>query len=85
MWIRISIVSTLLLPAQLAFAQPQCPHNDSGCQVTEHIFTDADQVHGGRLGPEGSRIYTRRRLRPTNLIRIRNHYVNELTKSFENL
>jgi len=85
MWLRILVAFAVFLPTTTALAQPCRTEDGQRCRVTNHIFTDADQVHGGRLGPEGTRIYTRRMLRTTRLIRVREHYMDELRKSVEDL
>lgn len=74
---------TILL-LTLAFAAPAAAQNE-GDDVTEHTFTDADDVEGGRNTPYGELFRVRTRLPRRSLVRPRTHFIPELMKSVEDM
>jgi len=55
-----------------------------GNQSTSYDFED-DLVQGDLVRPDGENLLVRRRGARESLIRVREHFVNELLKSVENL
>jgi hypothetical protein len=56
----------------------------SGGEATSYDFED-DLVQGDLVRPDGENLLVRRRGARESLIRVREHFVNELLKSVENL
>lgn len=80
MWIAVAMVMAGAM-ASVAEAQPPGANDD----VTEHEFTDADEVQGDRATSWGDRLRVRRGRHTGSLIRIREHFVPEALKSVEDL
>ena len=55
-----------------------------GADATSYDFED-DLVQGDLVRPDGENLMVRRRGARESLIRIREHFINELLKSVENL
>jgi hypothetical protein len=55
-----------------------------GGEATSYDFED-DLVQGDLVRPDGENLLVRRRGARESLIRVRDHFVNELLKSVENL
>ena len=55
-----------------------------GGDTTTYDFED-DLVQGDLVRPDGEMLNVRRRGRRASLIRVREHFVNEMLKSVENL
>jgi hypothetical protein len=72
------VVALLVLSAVPAAAQ------EGGGEATTYDFED-DLVQGDLVRPDGENLMVRRRGARESLIRIREHFINELLKSVENL
>ena len=57
---------------------------DNGGQATTYDFDD-DLVQGDLVRPDGEVLRTRRRGQRESLLRVREHFVQEMLKSVENL
>ncbi len=79
--LALSAVVTALLVTTGVSAQ----ETDQGprAPVTEHNFTDADQVVGDTVGPAGWLVTVRRPGNRPSLIRYRTHFRDALLKSVE--
>lgn len=64
-------------------ASAQDTGQGSDAPVTEHNFTDADQVVGDTVGPAGWLVTVRRPGNRPSLIRYRTHFRDALLKSVE--
>jgi hypothetical protein len=82
-----TLATALVLPATLltsaALAQDAPAPRGSG-EATSYDFED-DLVQGDLVRPDGENLMVRRRGARESLIRVREHFVNELLKSVENL
>ena len=71
--------------ATSAFAQDApAPAPRSSGEATSYDFED-DLVQGDLVRPDGENLMVRRKGARESLIRVREHFVNELLKSVENL
>ena len=76
---------TLVLVGMLALtATPVMAQKAGGGDATSYDFED-DLVQGDLVRPDGENLMVRRRGARESLIRIREHFINELLKSVENL
>ena len=76
------MVAALGLVAIPAFAQGK--GGGGGGDATSYDFED-DLVQGDLVRPDGENLMVRRRGARESLIRVREHFINELLKSVENL
>jgi hypothetical protein len=75
---------TLIVVGTLgALAVPAAAQKGGG-DATSYDFED-DLVQGDLVRPDGENLMVRRRGARESLIRIREHFINELLKSVENL
>ena len=74
-------VAGIALPVS---AQDAAPAGGGGGDATSYDFED-DLVQGDLVRPDGENLMVRRRGARESLIRIREHFINELLKSVENL
>jgi len=74
-------VSLLVISMTLEFA-PSASAQEG--DTTTYDFED-DLVQGDLVRPDGEMLNVRRRGRRASLIRVREHFVNEMLKSVENL
>ena len=82
LWTLI-VVATLAGVALPVSAQDAAPPAGGG-DATSYDFED-DLVQGDLVRPDGENLMVRRRGARESLIRIREHFINELLKSVENL
>lgn len=75
-------VSFLVVSLSIGFA-PVVSAQEGG-DTTTYDFED-DLVQGDLVRPDGEMLNVRRRGRRASLIRVREHFVNEMLKSVENL
>ena len=79
-------MKTPIILLTLAFAVPAAAQNDGADDVTEHTFTDATDVEGGRNTAWGERLRARNlRIPRRSLVRPRTNFVPELMKSVEDM
>lgn len=71
-------------PALAQNAPAPAPAARGGGESTSYDFED-DLVQGDLVRPDGENLLVRRRGARESLIRVREHFVNELLKSVENL
>jgi len=74
-------VSLLVMSLSLGFASAASAQEGD---TTTYDFED-DLVQGDLVRPDGEMLNVRRRGRRASLIRVREHFVNEMLKSVENL
>lgn len=79
---RVSFVSLFVVSMSLGFAGSASAQE--GGDTTTYDFED-DLVQGDLVRPDGEMLNVRRRGRRASLIRVREHFVNEMLKSVENL
>jgi hypothetical protein len=83
--LTLVLVSALVVVATPAFAQDApAPAGGGGGDTTTYDFED-DLVQGDLVRPDGENLMVRRRGARESLIKIREHFINELLKSVENL
>ena len=75
---------TLVLVGMLATVAMPASAQKAGGDATSYDFED-DLVQGDLVRPDGENLMVRRRGARESLIRIREHFINELLKSVENL
>ncbi|MBW2463876.1 MAG: hypothetical protein JRH11_19665 [Deltaproteobacteria bacterium] len=75
-----AVVTALLVTTG---ASAQDTGRSSEAPVTQHDFTDADQVVGDTVGPAGWLVTVRRPGNRPSLIRFRTHFRDALLKSVE--
>ena len=79
---------TLIFVGALAVAAPAAAQDAAapagGGDTTTYDFED-DLVQGDLVRPDGENLMVRRRGARESLIKIREHFINELLKSVENL
>ena len=76
---------TFIVVGMLALsAVPVAAQEGGGGDATTYDFED-DLVQGDLVRPDGENLMVRRRGARESLIRIREHFINELLKSVENL
>jgi hypothetical protein len=80
--VALIIAAALVVIAAPAAAQDAAPAG--GGDATTYDFED-DLVQGDLVRPDGENLMVRRRGARESLIRIREHFINELLKSVENL
>jgi hypothetical protein len=80
--LTLVIAGALVVVAAPAGAQDAAPAG--GGDATTYDFED-DLVQGDLVRPDGENLMVRRRGARESLIRIREHFINELLKSVENL
>ena len=80
--LTLVIVGALAVIAAPAAAQDAAPAG--GGDATTYDFED-DLVQGDLVRPDGENLMVRRRGARESLIRVREHFINELLKSVENL
>jgi hypothetical protein len=80
--VTLIIAGALAMVALPAAAQDAAPAG--GGDATTYDFED-DLVQGDLVRPDGENLMVRRRGARESLIRIREHFINELLKSVENL
>jgi hypothetical protein len=78
------IVVGMMLVAVAAPAAAQEGGGGGGGDATTYDFED-DLVQGDLVRPDGENLMVRRRGARESLIKIREHFINELLKSVENL
>lgn len=71
-------------PAPAAAQDAEAAPPAGGGDATTYDFED-DLVQGDLVRPDGENLMVRRRGARESLIRIREHFINELLKSVENL
>jgi len=77
---------TIAAMASTAMAQDRPARRAArNTDMTEHTFTDADQVVGETVGADGEHLRVRRGRFVGSLIRPRTHFVDALTTSVEKL
>ena len=76
------LFALMALPAVPSAAHAQ--DKGGGGDTTSYDFED-DLVQGDLVRPDGENLMVRRRGARESLIRIREHFINELLKSVENL
>lgn len=79
---RVSVVSLILVSMSLGVVGTASAQE--GGDTTTYDFED-DLVQGDLVRPDGEMLNVRRRGRRASLIRVREHFVNEMLKSVENL
>jgi hypothetical protein len=77
------IVAATLAGVALPVSAQDAPAGGGG-DTTSYDFED-DLVQGDLVRPDGENLMVRRRGARESLIRIREHFINELLKSVENL
>ena len=77
---RLAIIVAMLLPGMTATAEPPTPAED----ITQYAFED-DLVHGDLVGTDVEVLHVRSPGERKSLIRVREHYIDRLLKSIENL
>jgi hypothetical protein len=84
--LTLVLVGALALAAAPAVAQdaPAPAAGGGGGDTTTYDFED-DLVQGDLVRPDGENLMVRRRGARESLIKIREHFINELLKSVENL
>ena len=83
--LTLVFVVALAITAVPAAAQDgAAPAGGGGGDTTTYDFED-DLVQGDLVRPDGENLMVRRRGARESLIRIREHFINELLKSVENL
>lgn len=82
--IAIGLFSALSLAALPVMAQEAGAGGGASNEPTTYDFED-DLVTGDLVRPDGELLSVRRRGARTSLIRVREHFVNEMLKSVENL
>jgi hypothetical protein len=80
----LGIILVGALGAVAAPAAAQKAGGGGGGDATSYDFED-DLVQGDLVRPDGENLMVRRRGARESLIRIREHFINELLKSVENL
>jgi hypothetical protein len=80
--LAFGMFALMALPA--ASAAAQAAGGGGGGDATSYDFED-DLVQGDLVRPDGENLMVRRRGARESLIRIREHFINELLKSVENL
>lgn len=81
--LAVALTAGALLMTAGASAQDRNGRRDA--PVTEHNFTDADQILGDTVGPDGWLTTVRRPGNSPSLIRYRTHFRDSLLKSVESL
>jgi hypothetical protein len=74
----------MFVAAPAAAQEAPAPAPAGGGDATTYDFED-DLVQGDLVRPDGENLMVRRRGARESLIRIREHFINELLKSVENL
>jgi hypothetical protein len=85
--LAFAALAMVAVPAGTAAAQAAGgapPAGGGGGDATSYDFED-DLVQGDLVRPDGENLMVRRRGARESLIRIREHFINELLKSVENL
>jgi len=82
--LAFGLFGLMALPAVPAAAQEAGGGGGGGGDATSYDFED-DLVQGDLVRPDGENLMVRRRGARESLIRIREHFINELLKSVENL
>ena len=84
----VAMFALLAMPPAPAAAQGKgggaAPGGGGGGDTTSYDFED-DLVQGDLVRPDGENLMVRRRGARESLIKIREHFINELLKSVENL
>lgn len=80
--LAFGLFALMALPAVPSAAHAQ--DKGGGGDATSYDFED-DLVQGDLVRPDGENLMVRRRGARESLIRIREHFINELLKSVENL
>jgi hypothetical protein len=75
---------TLIVVGTLGSVAGPAAAQKGGGDATSYDFED-DLVQGDLVRPDGENLMVRRRGARESLIRIREHFINELLKSVENL
>lgn len=83
---KLSTIIALLLLAGVASAQPAKKDKDAGGggKVKVYDFT-GDTIEGDLIKPEGLDVNARDFAKHSSLIKIRQHFINEIIKSAEDL
>jgi hypothetical protein len=79
---KTALLMLLALPAGAKPTQPKPPPAE-GARVQAHYDFDDDLVEGGVLSPDGVIVDSRRPIKHSSLIKIRDTFVPELLKSAE--
>jgi hypothetical protein len=82
------ITAALLLLAGVAAAQPKKgdkPADNAGSGKVKVYDFSGDTIEGDLIKPEGLDVNARDFAKHTSLIRIRQHFINEILKSAEDL
>jgi hypothetical protein len=84
--ILVGVLGVIAVPAAAQEAPAPAPAagGGGGGDTTTYDFED-DLVQGDLVRPDGENLMVRRRGARESLIRIREHFINELLKSVENL
>jgi len=83
LWKVAIVVGSFAAFVAPVFAQDK-ENQRGGGEATSYDFED-DLVQGDLVRPDGENLMVRRRGARESLIRVREHFVNELLKSVENL
>ena len=84
---RILFACTALLVATPAFAQaPPAGGGDGVSYKSKTVYDfDDDVVEGDLVRPDGEFVDTRKAAKHSSLIKIREHFINEMLKSAEDI
>ena len=82
--LSLVFVGALALSLAAPAAAQDAPAPSGGGDATTYDFED-DLVQGDLVRPDGENLMVRRRGARESLIKIREHFINELLKSVENL
>src|SRR5262245_56210403 len=82
--VLVGALAGLAIPAAAQDAPAPAAGGGGGGDTTTYDFED-DLVQGDLVRPDGENLMVRRRGARESLIKIREHFINELLKSVENL
>jgi hypothetical protein len=78
------LLAMIMVAALGLIALPASAQKGGAGDATSYDFED-DLVQGDLVRPDGENLMVRRRGARESLIRVREHFINELLKSVENL
>jgi len=78
-------ILALCLATSLAAAETAAQQCDPGQDCTEIDYTEADEVLGGILRPDGSVILRPGRSAGRSLVTVRGHFIPQMLKSVEDI
>lgn len=79
------VMCVLVIGVSLNVATAEAQEPDASVQPDTHFEFDDDLVHGDVLGPDVEVLQTRRRGARDSLIRAREHFIDRLLASVEDL